>query len=128
MLTLLYWVVFFIFYFDKPPPFFWHKVLDLKVLMVYTGVTMSDSDLDKIAKEFGEKLYALISENINGDDREELMMKSAIVLKTAIEMYVMQFDDDIHIENLLEVAAESIPLLREKVENMPIEFESKTIH
>lgn len=89
---------------------------------------MSDSDLDKIAKEFGEKLYALISENINGDDREELMMKSAIVLKTAIEMYVMQFDDDIHIENLLEVAAESIPLLREKVENMPIEFESKTIH
>ena len=89
---------------------------------------MSDSDLDKIASEFGEKLYALISENINGDDREELMMKSAIVLKTAIEMYVMQFDDDIHIENLLEVAAESIPLLREKVENMPIEFESKTIH
>ena len=89
---------------------------------------MSDSDLDKIAKEFGEKLYALISENINGDDREELMMKSAIVLKTAIEMYVMQFDDDIHIENLLEVAAESIPILREKVENMPIEFESKTIH
>ena len=89
---------------------------------------MSDSDLDKIAKEFGEKLYALISENINGDDREELMMKSAIVLKTAIEMYVMQFDDDIHIENLLEVAAESIRLLREKVENMPIEFESKTIH
>jgi len=89
---------------------------------------MSDSDLDKIASEFGEKLYALISENINGDDREELMMKSAIVLKTAIEMYVMQFDEDIHIENLLEVAAESIPLLREKVENMPIEFESKTIH
>ena len=89
---------------------------------------MSDSDLDKIAKEFGEKLYALISENINGDDREELMMKSAIVLKTAIEMYVMQFDDDIHIENLLEVAAESIPILREKVENIPIEFESKTIH
>ena len=55
-------------------------------------------------------------------------MKSSIVLKTAIEMYVMQFDEDIHIENLLEVAAESIPLLREKVENMPLPFESKTIH
>ena len=89
---------------------------------------MSNSNLDKIALEFGEKLYALISENVNGDDREELMMKSAIVLKTAIEMYVMQFDEDIHIENLLEVAAESIPLLREKVENMPLPFESKTIH
>ena len=87
---------------------------------------MSNSDQNAI--EFGEKLYALISENVNGDDSEELMMKSAIVLKTAIEMYVMQFDEDIHIENLLEVAAESIPLLREKVENMPLPFESKTIH
>lgn len=87
---------------------------------------MSNSNQNAI--EFGEKLYALISENVNGDDSEELMMKSAIVLKTAIEMYVMQFDEDIHIENLLEVAAESIPLLREKVENMPLPFESKTIH
>ena len=87
---------------------------------------MSNSDQNAI--EFGEKLYAIISENVNGDDSEELMMKSAIVLKTAIEMYVMQFDDDIHIENLLEVAAESIPLLREKVEGMPIEYLPKTIH
>jgi hypothetical protein len=117
-----------IFYFDKPPPFFWHKALDLTGLLWYKGANMSNSNLDKIALEFGEKLYALISENVNGDDSEELMMKSAIVLKTAIEMYVMQFDEDIHIENLLEVAAESIPLLREKVENMPLPFESKTIH
>lgn len=93
---------------------------------------MNNSDLDKIAREFGEKLYALISEDVeNSTSKDELMMKSAIVLKTAIEMYVMQFDDDIHIENLLEVAAESIPILREKVfENMPMNFnnESKTIH
>ena len=90
---------------------------------------MTNTDLDKIAREFGEKLYALISEDVReSTSKDELMMKSAIVLKTAIEMYVMQFDDDIHIENLLEVAAESIPLLREKVENMPIEYLPKTIH
>ena len=90
---------------------------------------MTNTDLDKIAREFGEKLYALISEDVReSTSKDELMMKSAIVLKTAIEMYVMQLDDVIHIENLLEVAAESIPLLREKVENMPIEYLPKTIH
>ena len=81
---------------------------------------MEDITLNKIAREFNEKLFALIAEEVSGAKDEELAMKSAIILKTAIEMYVMQFDDDIHIENLLKVAAKSIPLIREKIGSMPL--------
>ena len=47
------------------------------------------------------------------------------MLKTAVEMYTVQFDEDEHIVNLLGAAAESIPLFRGKMDYLN---DNPTIH
>ena len=59
-------------------------------------------------KEMQEKLYELISSGT----REDLMMSSAILMKTAIELYTVVLPDEAIESMLTNDMVDSIPALR----------------
>ena len=63
-------------------------------------------------KEMQKKLYELISSGT----REDLMMSSAILMKTAIELYTVVLSDEAIEHMLTNEIVNSIPVLREKME------------
>ena len=63
-------------------------------------------------EEMQKKLYELISSGT----KEDLLMSSAILIKTAIELYTVILPDEA-IENMLtNEIVDSIPAIREKME------------
>ena len=63
-------------------------------------------------KEMQKKLYELVSSG----SKEDLLMSSAILIKTAIELYTVILPDEA-IENMLtNEIVDSIPAIREKME------------
>tara|TARA_S200000501_G_C20380643_1_gene550343 strand:- start:12 stop:287 length:276 start_codon:yes stop_codon:yes gene_type:complete len=61
------------------------------------------------------------------DDNEDIILiQAAVLLKTAMELYTISFEDDEKIDRILNSAKDSIPSLRIKAEM--IGKESVTIH
>ena len=73
------------------------------------------NDIEKLAKkatEMQKKVYELVSSGT----KEDLMMSSAILMKTAIELYTVVLPDEA-IENMLtNEIVNSIPVIRKKME------------
>ena len=68
--------------------------------------------LAKKATEMQKKVYELVSSGT----KEDLMMSSAILMKTSIELYTVVLPDEA-IENMLtNEIVNSIPAIREKME------------
>ena len=68
--------------------------------------------LAKKATEMQKKVYELVSSGT----KEDLMMSSAILMKTAIELYTVILPDEA-IENMLtNEIVNSIPAIREKMQ------------
>ena len=63
-------------------------------------------------KEMQEKLYELISSGT----REDLLMSSAILMKTSIELYTVILPDEAIESMLTNEIVNSIPAIREKME------------
>jgi len=64
---------------------------------------------DEEMKEFGRELAKLCFKN--DLDNEKAMMMGAMLMKTAMELYVRMLKDE-DINNLLDVVAESLPNIR----------------
>ena len=61
------------------------------------------------------------------DENEDIILiQAAVLLKTAMELYTISFEDDEKIDKILQSAKDSIPALRIKAEM--IGKESVTIH
>jgi ribosomal protein L17 len=73
------------------------------------------NDIEKLAEkatEMQKKVYELIASGT----KDDLMMSSAILMKTAIELYTVVLPDEA-IENMLtNEVVNSIPAIREKME------------
>ena len=73
------------------------------------------NDIEKLAEkatQMQRKVYELVSSGT----KEDLMMSSAILMKTAIELYTVILPDEA-IENMLtNEILNSIPAIREKME------------
>ena len=65
---------------------------------------------DEEMKEFGRELAKLCFKNDHLDN-EKAMMMGAMLMKTAMELYVRMLKDE-DINNLLDVVAESLPNIR----------------
>mgnify|MGYP003150057042 FL=1 len=73
---------------------------------------------------FQQALYDLASKHMEGDDPSTLFMCCGVMLKTCIEMYLSVLNDEA-VEKVLQDAARSIPVLRDKIEN---ELSKITVH
>ena len=73
---------------------------------------------------FQQALYHLASKHMEGDDPSTLFMCCGVMLKTCIEMYLSVLNDEA-VEKVLQDAARSIPVLRDKIEN---ELSKITVH
>ena len=73
---------------------------------------MQQRKIEVRMKEMQKKLYELISSGT----REDLMMSSAILMKTAIELYTVVLSDEAIEHMLTNEIVNSIPVLREKME------------
>ena len=73
---------------------------------------MKQRNIEIRMEEMQKKLYELISSG----SKEDLLMSSAILIKTAIELYTVILPDEA-IENMLtNEIVDSIPAIREKME------------
>ena len=63
-------------------------------------------------EEMQRKLYELISSG----SKEDLLMSSAILIKTAIELYTVILPDEAIEQMLTNEIVDSIPAIREKME------------
>ena len=73
---------------------------------------MKQRNIEIRMEEMQKKLYELISSGT----KEDLLMSSAILIKTAIELYTVILPDEA-IENMLtNEIVDSIPAIREKME------------
>ena len=63
-------------------------------------------------EEMQKKLYELISSG----SKEDLLMSSAILIKTAIELYTVILPDEAIEQMLTNEIVDSIPAIREKME------------
>ena len=73
---------------------------------------MQQKKIEVRMKEMQKKLYELISSGT----KEDLMMSSAILMKTAIELYTVVLSDEAIEHMLTNEIVNSIPVLREKME------------
>ena len=73
---------------------------------------MKEKNIEIRMEEMQKKLYELISSGT----KEDLLMSSAILIKTAIELYTVILPDEA-IENMLtNEIVDSIPAIREQME------------
>ena len=73
---------------------------------------MKQKNIEIRMEEMQKKLYELVSSG----SKEDLLMSSAILIKTAIELYTVILPDEA-IENMLtNEIVDSIPAIREKME------------
>ena len=73
---------------------------------------MKEKNIEIRMEEMQRKLYELVSSG----SKEDLLMSSAILIKTAIELYTVILPDEA-IENMLtNEIADSIPAIREQME------------
>ena len=73
---------------------------------------MKEKNIEVRMEELQKKIYELVL----SDSKEDLMMSSAILIKTALEMYTVVLPDEA-IENMLtNEVVNSIPSIREKME------------
>ena len=78
---------------------------------------------------FQDHIYKLLHgfySNHEDDNEDIILIQAAVLLKTAMELYTISFEDDEKIDNILQSAKDSIPALRIKAEM--IGKESVTIH
>jgi len=81
---------------------------------VYTGGIMKN-EIEKLAKkatEMQKKVYELVASGT----KEDLMMSSAILMKTSIELYTVILPDEAIESMLTNEIVNSIPAIREKME------------
>ena len=81
--------------------------------------------------EFQQHIYQMLnsfySKNSTSDNHDAIiMMQAAVLLKTAMELYSTQFNNDEPIEKILESAKESLPELRFRIDDK--DMVSKTVH
>ena len=77
--------------------------------------------------DFTSELQMILSKSIKESDidsSELLLLHSAVLLKTAVELYTIAFDDDDVIEKILNNAIDSISAVRYG----NIKFPSQTVH
>jgi len=82
---------------------------------------MDDIDLDLNDTaiemyEFNKKLWELIEPH--SSTKHDVLMASAVLLKTAIQLYTVVLDDNDISAMLSHEVSESIPVLRKKLQNM----------
>ena len=78
---------------------------------------------------FQDHIYKLLNgfySSEEGDNEDIILIQAAVLLKTAMELYTISFEDDEKIDKILQSAKDSIPSLRIKAEM--IGKESVTIH
>ena len=73
---------------------------------------MKQRKLEIRMEEMQKKLYELISSGT----KEDLLMSSAILIKTAIELYTVILPDEAIEQMLTNEIVDSIPAIREKME------------
>ena len=74
---------------------------------------MQQKKIEVRMEEMQKKLYELISSGT----KEDLMMSSAILIKTAIELYTVILPDESIEQMLTNEIVNSIPAIREKMED-----------
>ena len=74
-------------------------------------------DLDKDQIVLYNDIYKLISPYIKPDNSDSLLMTSGTLLAISIQLYTAMYKDDKAIYTILENAKESLPKLRESIEN-----------
>ena len=88
------------------------KGVDLAGFMVYTGGSMEEKKIEMQMEEMQKKIYELVS----AGTQEDLLMSSAVLMKTAIELYTIILPDE-DIESMLtNEIVDSIPAIREKMQ------------
>ena len=73
---------------------------------------MKQKNMEIRMEEMQKKLYELISSGT----KEDLLMSSAILIKTAIELYTVILPDEAIEQMLTNEIVDSIPAIREKME------------
>ena len=73
---------------------------------------MQQKKIEIRMEEMQRKLYELISSGT----KEDLLMSSAILIKTAIELYTVILPDEAIEQMLTNEIVDSIPAIREKME------------
>ena len=74
---------------------------------------MKQRKIEVRMEEMQRKLYELISSGT----KEDLLMSSAILIKTAIELYTVILPDEAIEQMLTNEIVDSIPAIREKMED-----------
>ena len=74
---------------------------------------MQQKKIEIRMEEMQRKLYELISSGT----KEDLLMSSAILIKTAIELYTVILPDEAIEQMLTNEIVDSIPAIREKMED-----------
>ena len=78
---------------------------------------------------FQDHIYKLLHgfySNHEDDNEDIILIQAAVLLKTAMELYAISFDDDTKIDKILDSAKEAMPGLRERLDRHLITHE--TIH
>ena len=78
---------------------------------------------------FQDHIYKLLHgfySDHEDDNQEIILIQAAVLLKTAMELYTISFDDDEKIDRILNSAKEAIPGLRDRLDSHMIT--SPTIH
>jgi len=80
------------------------------------------NDMEKLAKD----IWEVISRNLeNKDNKNNLLISAAVLLKTSIELYTIALKEDSDIERLItEEVVPSIPKLRDRMKHI----EKPTLH
>jgi|MDSV01.1.fsa_nt_gb hypothetical protein len=73
-----------------------------------------DDDLTTLAT-IQHDLWDVVNKHLGPEDRSKLLALSGSMMKTAVELYTVILDDN-DIEGVLEVVAEDIPKIREKMQ------------
>ena len=96
------------------------KVLQYEVIMEEKTVLLAI---------FQDHIYKLLNGFYTGQETpsdDVILIQAAVLLKTAMELYAISFDDDTKINKILDSAKEAIPGLRDRLDSHMIT--SPTIH
>ena len=73
---------------------------------------MTKKDIEMKMEEMQIEIYKLVSSGT----KEDLLMSSAVLMKTALELYTVVLPDKVIAEMLTNEIVDSIPSIREKME------------
>jgi len=73
---------------------------------------MTKKDIEMKMEEMQTKIYQLVSSGT----KQDLLMSSAVLMKTALELYTVVLPDEAIAEMLTNEIVDSIPSIREKME------------